>query len=71
MEAKKKRLKREVYEAIRNDIALRHVIGRELNIKPRSVYVSAWRKSSVFCIPFLVELLAKHLKKEVKEILEN
>lgn len=70
MKTKRKYLKEEVYVAIAQDVRLRKQISMALNIKPKSVYISARRRSGMLCFPFIVELIATHLDKQVKEIIE-
>ncbi|GIZ08329.1 hypothetical protein [Flavobacterium sp. UMI-01] len=67
----KKRLKKEIYHIIRNDIPLRHVIADALNIEPQSVYLSAVRESKKLSLPFIVDLIAKNIGKTKDEILET
>jgi hypothetical protein len=67
----KKKLKAEVYNIIRNDISLRHLLAKALNIEADSVYRSAFRKSTKFSLPFIVDIIAKHTGKSKDEILEK
>ncbi|TDO67094.1 hypothetical protein EV143_1325 [Flavobacterium chryseum] len=57
---KRKKLKDEIYDIIRNDIPLRHKIGKQLNIEVQSVYQSAARKSTKFSLPIILEVISKH-----------
>jgi hypothetical protein len=67
----KKKLKSDVYLIIRNDIPLRHQLAQALNIEAESVYRSAFRESTKFSLPFIVEIIAKHTGRSKNEILEN
>lgn len=67
----KKKLKNDVYHIIRNDIPLRHLLAQALNIEAESVYRSAFRESTKFSLPFIVEIIAKHTGKPKDEIVEQ
>ena len=67
----KKKLKNDVYHIIRNDIPLRHLLAKALNIEAESVYRSAFRESTKFSLPFIVEIIAKHTGKPKDEIVEQ
>ena len=65
---KKRALKDEVYIIIRNDIPLRHKLAAALNIEVQSVYDAARRKSTKFSLPFILDIIAKHLGKPKDEL---
>lgn len=65
---KKKKLKDEIYNIIRNDIPLRAKIADALNIERDSVYGSAVRKSTKFSLPFVLEIISKHTGKPKDEL---
>lgn len=67
---KKKKLTDDVYHIIRNDIPLRQKIGKALAIDPQSVWTSACRKSPRLSLPFILEIISKHIGKTKEEILE-
>lgn len=67
----KKKLKNDVYHIIRNDIPLRHLLAQALNIEAESVYRSAFRESTKFSLPFIVEIIANHTGKPKDEIVEQ
>lgn len=67
---KNKRLTDATYIIIRNDIPLKHKIAKALEIEPESVRVSAKRKSRKLMLPFVLDIIIKHLGKSKDEILE-
>jgi hypothetical protein len=68
--AKKKKLKDEIYDIIRNDIPLRTKIAEQLNIEVQSVYLSAVRKSTKFSLPIILEVISKHTGKPEKNLID-
>lgn len=68
---KKKKLKDEIYDIIRNDIPLRHKIGKQLNIEVQSVYDAARRKSTKFSLPIILEVISKHTGKLKEELIDG
>jgi len=68
---KKKKLKDEIYNIIRNDIPLRHKIGKQLNIEVQSVYDSARRKSTKFSLPIILEVISKHTGKPKEDLIDE
>jgi len=67
--AKVIQLKDEVYIEIRHDIPLRTKIANALNIENNSVYASALRKSPKFTLPFILDIISKHIGKSKNELL--
>lgn len=68
---KKRKLKNEIYQIIRNDISLREKIGKALNIQRESVYTSAVRKAIKFDIPSVLDIISKHTGKSKEDLLEG
>ena len=67
---KKKKLKDEYYKIIRNDICLREIIAKSLNIESQSVYTAAIRKTFRFSEPAILKIIANHLNVSKEEILQ-
>lgn len=65
---KKRKLKDEIYNIIRNDIPLREKIAAQLNIQVQSVYLLAVRESTKFSLPFVLDIIAKHLGKPKEDL---
>ena len=70
MSIKKKKLTKEVYDIIRNDIPLRHKIANELRIEVNSVYQSAIRRSTKFSLPFIAKIITDHTGKKEEDIFD-
>jgi hypothetical protein len=66
---KKRKLKDEIYNIIRNDIPLRDKIAKALNIEKDSVYGAAVRKSTKFSLPFVLKIISEHTGKTKEELL--
>lgn len=66
----KKKLKAEVYTIIRNDIPLRYLLAEALNIETVSVYTLAKRESTKFSLPFVLDIISKHIGKPKEELLD-
>lgn len=69
--SKKKKLKDEIYNIIRNDIPLRAKIAAQLNIEVQSVYLLAVRRSTKFSLPFVLKIISEHTGKSKEELLEE
>jgi hypothetical protein len=68
---KKKQLKDEIYTIIRNDIPLREKIAAQLSIQVQSVYLLAVRKSTKFSLPFVLDVIADHLRKPKEQLIDE
>lgn len=64
----KANLKEDVYHLIRNDIPLREKISAQIGITVDSVYRHAFRKSPTLSKPIVIEVIAKHLSKDISEL---
>jgi len=65
---RKIKLKDEIYSIIRNDIPLRAKLAKALNIERDSVYQAAVRKYSKLSLPFVLEIISKHIGKPKDEL---
>lgn len=67
---KRRKLREDIYQIIRNDIPLRTKIADQLTIEVQSVYLLAVRQSTKFSLPVILEILEDHLGRNKEEILE-